>query len=393
MDKVVGGDLDALRELEAGVFGATDVASPFRLRFAWTGEPKSVAAGTLQGTLHRERPGYGYLTFSLHELERDVGHRLTRPFFSEGQAFTLRFLFRRPDPVLERVVLGSLWLLCHFGGVGTRTRRGFGGVGAVEPATLAGFSFTPGGDIGAHYRLGLHRVEAAFRTFAERRSPVGRDAAPASEPTETPEFTSFRLWEGRLVAQPAWPTLKAWFNEWGMILRGFRNGATDDNVAPRALSRELRRVTRDYEEVVSGYMDSVVPESDDLLNDALGLPLIFQSSSRQRMQANVRWRLPGGADTSDEENKTHERRASPLFLRPVPLAEGQLGALVFAFPARFLPKAAQVELARLGARPMPIAVPTAADVTQTAHELFDYLDDNFTPRQPGARGGGPIRLP
>ena len=46
---------------------------------------------------------------------------------------------------------------------------------------------------------------------------------------------------------------------------------------------------------------------------------------------------------------------------------------------------------------MPIAPPTAADVAQTAQELFRYLDDSFTlsPRQVGrgSGGGGPVRLP
>ncbi len=66
--------------------------------------------------------GVRYLGFSLF-----MGDNKNRQAIPAGKEFTLELLFKnRPDNVVRQRILASLWLLGHFGSLGTRSRRGFG---------------------------------------------------------------------------------------------------------------------------------------------------------------------------------------------------------------------------------------------------------------------------
>lgn len=112
-------DLDALRKAESAVFGSTNTgASPVVVR----------VAGNVQHALCRPL---------LHNPEKSFTFSGIKP----GETFSLKFIPRRPYTNVSSIVLftAALWLL--LGGLGKRSRRGFGTLRLQND--LEGFPFTP----------------------------------------------------------------------------------------------------------------------------------------------------------------------------------------------------------------------------------------------------------
>lgn len=372
MGSIVGNDLVRLKHLEALVFGATDISSPFILRLA------DLPAPTLADTLPPTPPSVGksYLGFSMYSRSNEQ-IRLARGCIPAGQNFTLSLRFKRPDQKLQDVVLGSLWLLTNFGGIGARSRRGFG--------TLAVRSFKLNGKTGFNYfapheadrsaqqlyRIGFALVVRQFKEFAEHTL-----GATIALPVQTAEYANFTGWTARLIARensPAGPEAgHHWFREWGIILRSFRNGTLVAPDQENAVA-ELGVTTPDYRRVVSWSMDGNDPNRDYLENDVLGLPLGFQSRTRQGPNAKrmLSWRGP--------DRDRDGRRASPLFLHPVLLSDGRLATLAIFFISRFLPDGAEIPIQCPSGRSLDTA--TVKEIKNTASQFFDYVEDVYKPRQ------------
>jgi len=106
-----GDDLKTLHEEESKVFGSTDGASPVIVRTAaWD---HSLKQGNRRVLPHSERK------------------RFALPAFVEGSQFTLT-LATRPGQQLPDEALAALLLMLNLGGVGKRSRRGFGSLQAIE---------------------------------------------------------------------------------------------------------------------------------------------------------------------------------------------------------------------------------------------------------------------
>ena len=365
MGKVVGNDLERLRRLEAAAFGATDSGSPFVLRLA--ASPQT----TDPNTIITPSVGKAYLGFSLYDRVDDQ-MRLARGCIPAGENFTLSLHFRRPDQKLQDVLLGSLWLLLNFGGIGSRTRRGFGciAVRSVELNQEACFNyFSPtksGPNIQQFYKLGQQLAEKQFRGFA--------GDIPGTEVEQIAEYTNFSSWKARLIVRAQSPVgaqaADHWFSLWGVILRSFRNGTS---VAPGQQNafEKLSCTTSDYRKVMSYLMDGDNPERLFLENDVLGLPIVVQSGTRNNLTKTLSWRGP----SKEKEGQ----RASPLVLHPVPLPDGRLGTLIVFFVSRFLPEGAEITIQYPSSQPLETA--TDADICKTADQFFEYLKDIFSPRE------------
>lgn len=371
MGKIVGNDLACLKHLESLAFGATDAASPFRLRI----HHREIVA--TQPPSDANYIGLNYLGFSMKE----------RKCLPENFPFTVEVRFRSPNKPLEQVVLGSCWLLLHFGGIGSRTRRSFGTLCADQEVPNLPFKFQQPPDILMHYQEGFKVVEDCFREFAKQYIP-SHIAAPA--------FTSFYGWSGRL--------LRDWHNVFelqeclGRILRGFRNGALTHK-APWDMDKSDLQVstrTQDYLKTVGNYLDTGSTAPKNLNNDALGLPIVFFSSSRKKREqqasrtdynyqmrpwtATAKWKDP-------QTKKWHDRRASPIFLHPIKMTNGRFAALIVAFPNPFLPLNATEQLLPGGPKesqirpshnnPLPIQTAMASDVTTLVADLFTQIDKHF----------------
>jgi CRISPR-associated protein Cmr1 len=109
-------NLDELHRLENAVFGSTDYGSPIQLRLH-------------DGMTYRDNK------ILPHKQGREAGQRKA---FDTQQRFVLKMsLLRSRDETIWRAACGALTLALTFGGVGLRSRRGYGTLRIVESTTPA----------------------------------------------------------------------------------------------------------------------------------------------------------------------------------------------------------------------------------------------------------------
>ncbi len=166
-----GGDVELGCSWEDKCFGGTrDGAgqSPFLLRaspepashYVWDAR-SMVSFG--QGRGATARNGIVYLGYPFHmdaqNNERNMGHFSgrsgkarqalpagrtpkagdQRTAIPPGHTFEMKLVFtEKPDERLRRAILASIWLLGHVGSLGSRSRRGFGGISLLDWATNGG---------------------------------------------------------------------------------------------------------------------------------------------------------------------------------------------------------------------------------------------------------------
>lgn len=363
MGKIVGNDLKSSNELEALAFGGTDASSPFILRVAAT------ASFQEAGALITPPVGKAYLGFSLYTRANKQMY-LMRGCLPAGKSFALTFRFKRPNPYLQAVVLDSFWLLLNFGGIGSRTRRGFGALNVCpsEEEELSQeqrfFSIISHSSVQEFYNANLARIECSFRSFAEQYKVVPDGSLPG--PTE---YASFSNWTAKLIINSTQQNdagnADRWMNQWGILLRSFRND-TRVRLKQSGITQQLQTSTSDYREVASPLMAGRRPRRLFLKNDVFGLPIIFQSRSQTPL--TLSWRGPS--------QKADGRRASPLFLHPILLPDGRYATLVTFFVSRFLPEEAEIPVSQGKA----LSTASTSNIASAAAAFFEYLETNFRPR-------------
>ena len=369
MGGLTQGDWTKVASLEAAVFGNTERASRVRIRVV----PTSLRVVKPDGPPVNLRPGFLYLGFSFYRWDRHQrGYRLLRAYFEPGSAFRLDFSLR-PGPdgeLLERVLWGTLWLWTHMGGLGARSRRGFGAVQVRSETPDLGLKFKPPPEppqLVNHFRDGLRWIESAFREFAKRQGvpAAGSIFTPSGSRPPLPPFSSLAKWRAVLVTRGNWNDWQGVLADLGRFIRCFRNQSPTD----------LRRPTPDYSRVVARYLRNVSVASWDLTNDAFGLPIQFRSSSRG-LSATLTWRL---------ENEDYDRRASPLMVRLLRLG-GRYAVVLLLLESEFLPSGAVEWLKPTGnwpssvPKPGPQAIPPADfgilyDFLDKAKKTFDCLGE------------------
>ena len=356
MGSVIGNDLARLRALESLAFGSTDTGKPFTVRLTVHGRGVTLPA-EIEAAV-----GYSYLAFSVK----------SRPCLPVGAAFDLQFVFHTCDPLIRRVVLGSLWLLLHFGGIGARTHRTFGSLAALQAPDDVPASFTvPAAAVASHYKGGIEAIGREFVEFA------GAHGGLPSSLTQ-PAFTSFNRWSGRIIFHADWQSVFILQDEMGRLLRGFRNGTiaaqTPWLLNPIRGSSDWFERTTDYKLTVAPFLDGN-KRASSLPNAVLGLPLVVQSSSRRRRgarpdQARTLWDSPG------RENQ--DRRASPLVIRPIRVDDGSYRALLAVFSAPFLPEKSKLVMTAGRANEMRVKPhPDQAAVDALAASIMACVDRVF----------------
>ncbi|WP_017559366.1 type III-B CRISPR module RAMP protein Cmr1 [Nocardiopsis baichengensis] len=322
---VAGPDVDTLRRMEESVFGAMGAPSPIAVRLArplpveWEQRPQWLE----YGDNGEKGPGLGYL------LGQGMGsivggrYRLMRPYVAPEQAglFPLR-IGLSGNPAVDALALAALWLLCAYGGVGARVRRGFGGLsieGVSDGAEhLKAIPWTaeslrsPGFD---HYRdltrlwtatPELRECAAHLPELVDLEKP-GVFARPWNDdevPTY-PVLSRARTCAGLSVASNrTWEGLLA---HTGTCFSRFR--------ASVAATPATVHTTPQQGQAAGDDAAGAAPPTHPLFPlGALGLPVVYANGGR-----------------------VGERRASPLWLRPVADQGGQWHLFSFAFHDRFLP--------------------------------------------------------
>lgn len=229
--------------------------------------------------------------------------------------------------------MASLWLACAYGGIGARTRRGFGGVrliGATGPGADAGLPFPkPWDDPAALLTPNLGYYE--HRAVIWPDGPVVANVPYLKTLAKGAPLSPLAWADGVIPTFPVMSKVDASaatsggeaFDDWVKVLRHagenwrhFRaaepNTSPGANYQPRIESPEWIKTVHDG--------DTRFPIG------ALGLPVGF-SGGKEGYQVNA-----DGAGHGDPQR----RRASPLWTRVVGENE-EYRLLSYAFQSRFLP--------------------------------------------------------
>ncbi|MCW2279324.1 type III-B CRISPR module RAMP protein Cmr1 [Heliophilum fasciatum] len=379
MGDVLQGDWIKVHRLEGLVFGDTHRASPVRVMLSETGNSRNFRQWQNEpvppGRDRKESFGVKYLGFSLYRQGKT-----TREGVKPGYPFRIALGFDRNDQVLHDVVIGSLWLLAHYGGIGSRSRRGFGSF-AVKPAavTVMGIRETttaripyafslPGAQrtaLSSYFEDTIAAIKARFCAFAAKHMVDLPASSSMIDDQNLPKFPCFMAWQS-VVVRPrngAWNTWVEAMDAAGYFFRAFRAGRVAGNAngsireqSQDSLADAVTACTPDYTQVVNRYMPDWSQERRrwertfdpkqkwQLRNPIFGLPLQYRSTHRpfpgKNMTASVRWR--DGENTGDGNG--NDRRSSPLFIRVLKLPDNTYGILMIALYSQFVPDRAMIRL-------------------------------------------------
>ncbi len=322
---IAGADqpLAEVQRLESELFGDTGHGSMVRVRtrpgrdFASTSMPfqaKTLTAAEIaafwkepaaQARLEIGTPtnALAYLAFGAM-----AGGRLNRPYLrAQTRGFLDLTWMRTPSTALRRLFDQSLWAWLHLGGIGSKSRKGYG---SLQPVAITGGSTLP--------------TPAASRAdlLAQIRQMLPRWSATASGPEWTrfsPESRIFlgdrehRSWEEALSLLGAW-----------LIAFRRRYGYPGETRAGLA--------NRDYD-----WLDPASPRKLTNIPDrsGFGLPLPFRRKVHGKDQ-------PEGQIVTWDSGQGDARRASPLLLHVAHLGKTYVPVITY-LPARFLPAGANLQ--------------------------------------------------
>jgi CRISPR-associated protein Cmr1 len=225
-----------------------------------------------------------------------------------------------PVGYLREAVGIALWAAAAFGGLGARTRRGFGGFHLTGLDQLAGVTGDPGDQLTRDHPA----IRRLHEIVAERH---GRPTPPAAEPRPlgtgtapwpaAPTWARWHLQTSKQVG--SWPQL---LHQAGRALRAFR-APVDRTQPPHSMnvSSFKRWVTHEYIDAVVPTLRGRHPQRRETRVGSFGLPVVFGKD------AVVNLRKDG-----DEL-----RRASPLWIRAHRENNGRFRLLYHVFEARIGP--------------------------------------------------------
>lgn len=346
-------DLAALWRQEQEVFGSTRTPSPIALRVR--SQPDTQLTQRPPWAVHAPAPGRrgGGQAAGFHGAQYLLGqglwnHRdggVVRPFVPEDTTVELDIRFSRNDTVDARFMV-ALWAWLTYGGLGARTRRGFGQLACTEvtgdlPGQWSAADLTPPTTVKGWETLGQQALPAGLRGRVEPGWTL-LDTDPG-EDEHLPEFPTLapRWWAGRMLAGTA-DSLGAALHLAGQEWRAFRAVANPRQpITPNTRSPE-------WVHVIHG-KHTVYPIA------ALGLPVGYFSPARggrASFKATVEPYLQG----------TSLRRASPVWLRPVPLGEDRWAVFTHLFWARLVPDNTELRISEDGGnRVLPVPAPDTVE--------------------------------
>lgn len=278
----LAGDLAKIRQEEARLFGSSDQGQgTFLLRIGEISGGKELTTWEL----FRGRDGLKYLGYGLDN----------RKAMNSGTKFTVELCFRGEQ--VDETVLQAIKVFGLLGGLGGRTRRGFGSL------TLEKLE---GG-------VNWSRPENLEKYIVEVQNLLGDFSL------ELPEYTAFSSRTRIEVAEVGTDPLGL-HNALGRSMHLFRSATGEKNFPGDARIAAAASEGRNF----GAHPDRV----------AFGLPHnYFFPQKRASVNCN---------------SEGFERRASPLFLHIHALGDGNYAAIVTLLPAEFLPSGDRITLASRG---------------------------------------------
>lgn len=316
---------DELWRTEQEVFGSTSTPSRIALRVPVQPKDERITHPVWATTgPEREFDGAQYL---LGQGLWRHGAGLRRPFVEPGTAVALDVRFSG-DPRIDARFMLALWAWLTFGGLGARTRRGFGqlvctGVDGPLPPNWSIDHLVPQPTVECWQELGNDPF-----AFAPPDSALDwpEPLTPSDDPGPMPAVPSLapRWWSGAVFGQDGdlGRILHLAGTQWRWYRAG-RSPAGDAGVPPSADTR-----SPEWTKVIHG-------QHDEYPVAALGLPVGYYSTSGERPFTAVV--TPHAADG------TQLRRASPVWIRPVQVEQGW-AVFTHVFFSRLLPPGATLRV-------------------------------------------------
>lgn len=345
-----GGDWELVSKIEGDIFGKAGWASRVTLNLEQQSQPPR-SDKFRPDTWGRLR-SIPYVAYGMQASRQDPEGTPARPFLPPGRPPGPRspWLLRisLDDARYARAVVASLWLLSRLGGVGAKVHRGFGGIDlGVQnwPSSLPNSDSLrrlfqrprQAGEVRGSLENGIGLARAEFQTLAGETRQF----------TKPPEYS---------ILHPDWteiyvlPGIAEWsnkLNEMGASLRHVREDSspTAGHTLPTASGRTFPyQISKDYHLVKRPLLPPSVgaPAGTPgrLVNPIFGLPIQYQFSSLSRIRnrlgskASVEAAVP---KRGEQETAISGRRASPVWLRVLPLEGGGCAGLISVFRCQFLP--------------------------------------------------------
>jgi CRISPR-associated protein Cmr1 len=366
---VAGPDLKLLAQMEEAVFGSTERPSPVSMRIRaqpkvtgkdptpkFIAEPPRAGGRRPPGGIQHPRDDGKWLVYLLGQGLADANRNLHRDFISADKLVSIDFRFSGNEAT-DALALASLWLLCTYGGLGSRVRRGWGGLaitgsegqqlpGDWTPETI----LTPGLNyFERHDRLWPAEQMTMWQYYLTDLPDVDVPAPDREEawtsrpayPVLSRQWTRAALWPGR--PEPDWTRVLGYAGEQFRWFRA-REDTPGVDYKPMVKTPEWRVVTdRD--------------DDDHFGLGALGLPIVFKKT--------------GPTVHADQQTASGKpvplRRASPLWLRAVG-RDKQWKLFSFAFQGEFLPGDVQVHVWPDNRKPVRELTVTSTDVEERTNE-------------------------
>ncbi|HUZ26623.1 MAG TPA: type III-B CRISPR module RAMP protein Cmr1 [Streptosporangiaceae bacterium] len=358
---VAGPDLALLARMEEAVFGGPQAASPVKMRISSQSPasrnitPKFIqvpgrpgGAGRHAGS-GRSAPGAGrglsqgrddgkWLIYLLGQGLADAAAReLRRSFVEPGKGIAVDFRLSGNEAV-DSLAIASLWLLCAYGGLGARTRRGFGGLAIIGATGPLPGEWTPESVLSP----GLDHFQGLTCLWPQSQMTLWQLYLTDLPGVEVPEPGGEEAWTTR----PSYPVLS---RRWAPA--ALRQGGNPEPDWTRVLgyAGEQYRWFRAQEDapgvpyrpqIKTPEWRNVTGRGDNRFAlGALGLPIVFKKEG-----PTVH------ADHMERGKPVPLRRASPLWLRAVSDERKRWRLFSYAFQAEFLPASARVHLWPRGTR-------------------------------------------
>ncbi|MCR6488390.1 type III-B CRISPR module RAMP protein Cmr1 [Amycolatopsis sp. OK19-0408] len=338
-------DLPQLADSETAVFGSTATPSPIRLRVTPPAAPAENAV-ILPAWARRSENGFAGARYLLGQGLCTGGRKptLSRPHLPVDTTFDLNVALPENPGITQGFML-ALWAWLTYGGLGARTRRGFGRLSCIainnpppgwSPALLHPTG-TPGAQL-ARWRT-IVPAEIAYATKAAfPETPDPDDNRRKSRGGLSPfPILSKETWSANALDLQPRPLSDA-LHRTGAAWRLFRNDAATD----------------DYTAATPEWGTTILGPDNSYPVAALGLPVNYYRP-QDGLEASVNLHL----------DNQPARRASPVWLTPVRLgATDNYTVFTHIFYADLAPTEQEAVL-RLdgGPAPRPLTLPSAATAT------------------------------
>jgi CRISPR type III-B/RAMP module RAMP protein Cmr1 len=341
--RLVRDDVNKLWEVESRIFGTTERASAVKVRV----HASQIEVKEFEfSNFHLRYLGFG--------LSRTQGNP-PRAYVAPGTKFDIILL--ASDAYILHQAATSLWLLLSLGGLGARSRRGWGSLRVTSETGNHTLKFIL--PFGAEFKNRLQTMLQAVCQTTVMGEPqrMSGNADMPPYPILLPGYWRMKLVNRNEQRKPfrTWEEALGWAGE---QLRRFRedpNSPVHRGTTPRGGTFSYK-VGRDYRQVKRIFSPATEGEVGPLRLPIFGLPVQYRFQSEHNQQVTI-------------DANQHERRASPLWVRAYRSESGFLLGFML-FKSQFLPEG---ELLRV----------RAPGKTFTAPQPDYGLLDEFFNRLPG----------